>query len=160
MSRTQLLVYTFGPDADFEGQLVGALERIESGGAIRIADALFVGSDPETGELVAAQLGATGAGGALAQLLEFRLDPARRQRATDRLLGADAGVPADTVRELAASLGPGGAMLAVTVEHAWMGTLEDAVARTGGEPQVNEFVDAASLAELGPRLLAHITRIE
>ena len=32
----QLLVYSFGPDASFEGQLVGALERIEVGGAMRI----------------------------------------------------------------------------------------------------------------------------
>src|SRR4051812_30216328 len=33
---SQLLVYRFGPDAEFEGRLVGALERIESGGAMRV----------------------------------------------------------------------------------------------------------------------------
>jgi hypothetical protein len=31
----QLLVYRFGAGADYEGRLVGALERIESGGAPR-----------------------------------------------------------------------------------------------------------------------------
>ena len=52
----QLLVYGFGPEADFEGRLVGALERIEGGGALRILEALFIASDPDTGELVAVDL--------------------------------------------------------------------------------------------------------
>src|SRR5215204_5815763 len=84
----QLLLDAFGPDAHFEGQLVGAFERVESGGALRILDALFVTNDPETGELVAIDLrgGAGGAGAAIAQLLDFRLDPASRRRATERAL--------------------------------------------------------------------------
>ena len=31
----QLLVYGFAPGAEFEGQLVGAIERIERGGTLR-----------------------------------------------------------------------------------------------------------------------------
>ena len=38
----QLLAFTFGSDSTFEGQLVGALERIESGGTVRVLDGLFV----------------------------------------------------------------------------------------------------------------------
>jgi hypothetical protein len=68
-----------------EGRLVGALERIESGGALHVLDALFVASDPETGELVAIDLRG-GAGSILAELLDFRLDPASRRRATERAL--------------------------------------------------------------------------
>ena len=56
LPSTQLVVYGFGPDADFEGRLVGALERIESGGSLRILDAIFVASDPDTGELLAVDL--------------------------------------------------------------------------------------------------------
>ena len=56
MLTRQLLVYTFAPVAKFEGQLVGALERVESGGAVRILDALFVTRAPETGELAAVSL--------------------------------------------------------------------------------------------------------
>ena len=37
----QLLLYRFDADAKFEGRLVGALERMESGGALRILEALF-----------------------------------------------------------------------------------------------------------------------
>src|SRR3954454_22724662 len=42
----QLLAFTFGSDSTFEGQLVGALERIESGGSVRVLDGLFVARAP------------------------------------------------------------------------------------------------------------------
>jgi hypothetical protein len=154
MSR-QLFLYAFGPDASFEGRLVGALERVESGGALRVLDALFVASEPETGELVAIDLRG-GAGGIIAELLDFWLDPASRRRATERALSPDAsGLPADALRKLGETLDPGAAMLALLVEHAWAETLEDAVARTGGTPLASEFVEATTLAELGP----HLTRV-
>jgi hypothetical protein len=154
MSR-QLFLYAFGPEASFEGRLVGALERIESGGALRVLDALFVASEPETGELVAIDLRG-GAGGIIAELLDFWLDPASRRRATERALSPDAsGLPADALRKLGETLDPGAAMLALLVEHAWAETLEDAVARTGGTPLASEFVEATTLAELGP----HLTRV-
>jgi hypothetical protein len=37
----QLLVCAFGPEARFEGQLVGALERLESGGAAGMTGTLL-----------------------------------------------------------------------------------------------------------------------
>jgi len=157
MSR-QLLLYTFGSDARFEGQLVGAFERIESGGAVRVIDALFVASDPETGELVAIDLRG-GAGGILAELLDFRLDPASRRRATERALHPEAGgLPAEALRRLGEALDPGEAMLALLLEHAWAETLEDAVSRTGGTPLASDFVDATTLAELAPAVVAQLTR--
>ena len=154
----QLLVYGFGPVADFEGRLVGALERIESGGALRILEALFVASDPETGELVAADLRGD-SGGIVGPLIGFRFEPAARRRATERALDPDrSGVPAEALRELAKTLKPGAAMVAVLVEHKWAGALEDAVARTGGTPLTNAFVDTTALAELTPDLLAAAER--
>ena len=86
LPSAQLLAYGFGPGADFEGQLLGALERIESGGALRILEALFVTTDAESGELVAIDLQSEGAGGIVAPLLSFRLEPAARRRATERAL--------------------------------------------------------------------------
>jgi hypothetical protein len=47
MAYRQLLTYRFGSDSKFEGQLVGALERIESGGAMRVRDGLFVAREPK-----------------------------------------------------------------------------------------------------------------
>jgi hypothetical protein len=41
----QLLLYRLAPDAEFEGQLVGALQRTGSGGTRRVLDASFVRGD-------------------------------------------------------------------------------------------------------------------
>src|ERR1700754_4576724 len=91
----QLLVYRFGPETRFEGGLVGALERMEAGGALRVVEALFVASDPATGELVAIDLRGRGSGGGMtAPLLDFRLDPEARRKATERSLGDDSPGPA------------------------------------------------------------------
>ena len=57
-SSVQLLLYGFDAGADFEGRLVGALERLESGGAMRIIEALFVGREAGTGELAASSCAA------------------------------------------------------------------------------------------------------
>lgn len=145
VASTQLLIYGFGPDADFEGRLLGALERLESGGALRILDTLFLHSDAETGELSAVRARGGGTGRIVAPLLEFRLDPTARRRTTRKALGDDA------VEQLAGTLEPGSAVAAVLIEHVWAEAVEDAVTRTGGTPLASEFVDAAALA---PELLA------
>lgn len=145
LPSTQLLLYRFGPDAEFEGRLIGALERIESGGALRILDALFVRIDAETGELEAIAAHGDGAGRIVAPLLDFRLDAARRHRASERALGGDHGT---MLRSLAAELKQGEAMAVLLVDHVWARALEDAVARTGGTPVTSEFVDVTGLAEL------------
>ena len=138
----QLLVFGFDASAAFEGQLVGALERMESGGALRILDVLFVAADEATGELIAIDLEG-GTGGLTAKLLDFRLDPAgRRRKGTSEL-----------ARDLGGALQPGTALAAVLVEHIWSRALDDAVSRVGGRSLASDFVDASRLSELGADLL-------
>ena len=153
LPSAQLLVFGFSPGAAFEGQLVGALERLESGGALRVLDVLFVAADEATGELVAINLqGATA--GLTAKLLDFRLDPAARRRTAERSLKDDAsGATAQLLRDLGNSLEPGAALAVLLVEHAWAQAMEDAVARVGGKALTSEFVDATTLSELAPELL-------
>jgi len=141
----QLLIYGFGPDADFEGRLLGALQRLESGGTLRVLDTLFVYRDPESGELSAIGLRGDGAGRLVAPLLDFRLDPGARRRATR------AALRDVEVEQVAGTLEPGSGIAAVLVEHIWARALEDAVSRSGGTPLANELVDATALA---PELLA------
>ena len=83
-SHTELLLYDFAPGADFEGHLVGALERLESGGALRIIEVVFVHRDAATNELAAIDIPGDGAGGIAGPLLGFRLDAGDRARATKR----------------------------------------------------------------------------
>jgi len=159
MSQAQLLVYRFGPEARFEGQVGGAFQRIESGGALRILDALFVASDPADGELLALSLKGDGAGSIVAPLLDFRLDPAARRRATAKALsGGAAGIEPDTLRELGRSLKPGEAVVALLVGHVWAEVLEDAVGRIGGSRIVSEFAGASSLGELSGVLSAAVSQ--
>ena len=148
----QLLLYAFDGDARFEGRLVGALERMESGGALRILEALFVRNDPETGELTAIDLRSRGAGSMVLPLVDFRLDPGKRGRATDRALDVE-GL-GETLRQLGAELAPGAGMAAVLVEHTWARALNEAVAQSSGAPMSGEFVAAASLPELTQELMA------
>ena len=123
---------------------MGALERLESGGAMRILDVLFVAADEATGELIAIDLQG-GTGGLTAKLLDFRLDPAARRRASERT--------PEAVRDLGGTLQPGTALAAVLVEHSWSRALDDAVSRVGGRPLASDYVDASTLSELGAHLL-------
>lgn len=152
--HVQLLLYRFDADARFEGRLVGALERMESGGTLRIIEALFVARDAETGELAAVDLRSRGAGSLVAPLIGFRLDPHERQKATERAVAAGGGA----LDVLGAAIAPGAAIAALLVEHTWARTLADAVAQSGGSPLSSEFVGAATLSELAPELAAATQR--
>lgn len=142
--RRQLIAFTFPPGSSFEGQLVGALERIESGGTMRILDALFVGREAGSGELSVASLSADGQAGAIGRLLSFRLDESARRRASERLLAGPVG---DWARSLAEDLEPGSSVAAVLIEHSWERVLHDAVGRIGGIAQVDSFVESDQLAD-------------
>ena len=147
----QLLVYEFGPGAEYEGRLLGALERIEGEAASRVLDGLFVGVDADTGALEAIDLRSGGPSQAVARLLTFRLDPSARRRATERALGDSGSVPAATLRELGNMLEPGGALVALLVERVDSEELDDAVTRSGGWTLGAESVEATGLAELEAR---------
>lgn len=150
MLTRQLLVYRFAPGVKFEGQLIGALERAESGGAVRVIDALLLAREAETGELIAAALEG-GTGGVLSQLLDFRLNSDARRAATDRAL---AGEQAEIVQLLERTVEPGGAVAAVLVEHVWAATLGDAVGRLGGTEAAIALVEAERLNDVVPLLVA------
>ena len=153
MASRQLLAYRFGADSRFEGQLVGALERIESGGAMRVLDALFVAREPDSGELSAYSLaarGGSGAVGAVSELLDFRLSTGGRAGSTRRALEGPVG---EAARSIGDGLRPGEAFAVVLVEHSWAVALTDAVTRTGGTEAAAEFVEVGGLSEVGERLV-------
>jgi hypothetical protein len=153
----QILAFRFGSDSTFEGQLVGALERMESGGTVRVLDGLFVAREPGSGELEAISLTDSAPSRRVSRILGFRLDPAERKTATQRALAGPAG---ETVRALAAVLTPGTAIAAVLIEHAWAAALTDAVARVGGTEVLSDFVDAGSVAELAAGLVGAVGATE
>jgi hypothetical protein len=149
----QLLVYRFAAGAAFRGQLAGALERMEAGGALRVLDVLLVGTDAASGETFAVALHGGRAGGLTSALLDFRLGAQGRAEATRRAL-APAGDQAALIEALAGGLPPGEALAAVLIGHAWARELAGAVERTGGRELANTLVGPATLLELRDELLA------
>jgi hypothetical protein len=159
--NVQLLAFRFDAAAQFEGQIVGALERAESGGTLRIRDVLFVGRDPQSGDLAAIAARGKGQGSVVSALLGFRLDPAGRGRSTERALRAyDRGDEPNPLRRLGETLQPGDAVVAVLVEHVWAHAVDDAVERTGGAPLLSAFVDGMEIAELTSELAAAAARAD
>ncbi len=158
-TAAQLFVFAFGPDARFEGQLGGAVQRIETGGVLRVLEAMFIQREAETGELAVIAVRGDGAGGLIAPVLDFRLDATARRRATKRALAAGTpGISAETLRKLSEPLVPGSAIAALLIEHVWAKALADAVMRTGGTRLMSEFVQATTLAELEAELLTAAQR--
>jgi hypothetical protein len=154
-ANVQLLAYRFEPGVAFEGQLLGAIERVESGGQLRIREVLFVGRDQQTGDLLAVAAHGRGQGSLVAPLLGFRLERAEREKATAKALRAyDRGADPNPLRLLADTLPPGGAVASMLVEHVWADAIDDAVARSGGAELSSAFVRDAEPAEIGPELAA------
>src|SRR3954471_9503360 len=126
--RTEVLTFAFeGRGHRFEGQLAGALERAELGGATKLRDAVFLGRDEESGELVVLEE-RQGLSHLITALADFRLDATRRRALTQRTLAQSRY--AEQLRELGGKLAPGSAVIVFVVEHAWLALLSDAVAQT------------------------------
>jgi hypothetical protein len=149
----QLLVYRFSGEAAFRGQLAGALERAEAGGAVRVLDVIVVGRDAAAGEPFALALHGGRAGGLTSALLSFRLDARGRAEATRRAL-APADDRARLIEELTGRLARGETLVAVLIGHAWARALGAEVDRSEGHELLNAFVEPTTLASLRSELLA------
>ena len=158
MTGPRLRAYHFPPDADFEGRLVGAVERMLLTADAGLCDALFVTRDARTGEPLAIDLATARGGGTAAAMLDFRLDERRRRALTSTTLARGAGgVDRAVIAEVAAALEPGAAILAVLATAEPTAALQDAVTRTGGKLVADEPVGATRLADLEPRILTGVT---
>ena len=151
-SRTELYAFWIdGFDSRLDGHLAGALERAESGGALRIAEALVVGRDRMTGcPMVFRSAGGTA--GVLPALTTFRLQ--RREGPTDVPPGLRGEMSSSrTIDALLELLPCGVAVVALRIEHRWEQALAEAVVRVGGhlltddpvEPEPHEDVAAVAL---------------
>jgi hypothetical protein len=154
LARSELIVFAldrFG--ARFDGRIAGAVERAESGGALRVLEALVVGRDEGTGEVTVLRAKG-GTGGLLPALTAFRLDPRRPAEAGSGVPGdelADTGSAA--VRQLSDELRAGEGVVALRLEHRWAATLGDAVAGAGGRLLADEPAEPAPPEDLAQRAL-------
>jgi len=151
---TRLLAYRFPPEAEFDGRLLGMLERAFGGGPLRVIDLLVVARDAGTGELIALSARGRGEGSLIASLVGFRLDAAERARATARAQRAYRSADGfDLVARLGGALASGGAIAALLVPPDWADAVDQAAGSCGGSPLLNEAVPDTRLGELGSRLV-------
>ena len=124
----QVIALRFGSGADFEGQVLAEVDRLQGRGMLRLLDLLVVeksedgtmrrlaaGDDEDFGALLARIVPPDGA--------DLAGSPAG-----DAVPGFD---PADA-RALAESLLPGTALAFLLIEHGWAQPLFDAIAEAGG----------------------------
>jgi hypothetical protein len=118
-------------------------------------DALVVLRERDTGDVRAVDLATARAGGTIARMLDFRLDPAQRILATRRTLAAHAdGVPPAVIDAVAHAIEPGATVMALLLDDAGAPSFDEALARTGGAVVVDVPVSARGLAELAPQLVS------
>lgn len=141
----QLLVYEFPAGSRYEGQLVGALERIESGGTLLIRDAVFAGRDAD-GETVAVAMSG-GTAGMVSRLITFRLEARDRAKLTRQAMEGPSGPLISAMTE---GLEPGAAVLAVLIEHAWQDVLDAAIERAQGTTVSIELTEHQRIADAWP----------
>jgi uncharacterized membrane protein len=162
----QLVVIGFPPDAEFEGRIMGELERLERHETIRILDLLFVGKDAETGDLLALDYQGEDLGAIVGALLgfEFQDDGGQPNGSTEgtagHAFGHAFGLSQGEIHDVAASLDPGSSAGFVLIEHVWARDLKGAIRDAGGFPLGEGFLTPEALAEVAMELVAMSEAVE
>jgi hypothetical protein len=150
----QMLVGAFGPDVQFDGEILRELDHLEFRRLVRVLDVLFVSKDPTTGDLVALDYQGPDRGGVVAAILELDLDrepaPAPVGAATERVHG----LTPEGVLALAEALDPGWSAVFVLIEHRWAGKLKNAFRVAGGIALADGLLTPEALVVAGAALAA------
>jgi uncharacterized membrane protein len=133
LGPVQLLVVGFDRP-DFEGEVLGELERLRENDAVRVIDLLVVTKDADgvidrvaTGEGVGAVVSAV-----------IGLDDARVEPPTDdEVWSLDEAIPNDSAAVIA------------LIEHRWATGARDAIRAAGGVPVADAWVHPADLVAAG-----------
>jgi uncharacterized membrane protein len=151
----QMIAVAFGPNAEFEGKIIGELARLENEDTLRILDLLFVAKDAETGDLLALDHQGEDLGGIVGALLGFEFEGDEEPAPADDAGEHHAfGLSREQIEAMAASLDPGGAAAFVLIEHVWARELKRAVRDAGGVPIGEGFLTPELIASVGAELLA------
>jgi len=147
----QLLAIGMGPEAEYSGQVLAELERLEGKGVIRVLDLLFVAQDVEANELVVLSYQGEELGGLAAALLGFPLKGQPDERATvfDASPGTEfVGLTRRQLEELISTLPHEMAVGVLLVEHVWARDLKQSIRRAGAVPLVEGLLSAEVLADI------------
>ena len=161
----QLLAIGFGPDAEYKGQILDELEKLEGNGLIRVLDLLFVGQDLDSGELVALDYQGDDLGALVGSILGFAFTGGETDvevvDATSAGLGRESfGLSRPQIEDVIRRTPPDVAIGMLLIEHVWARDLKRAFAEAGGVPLAEGFLSDAVLTEIAIELEAVVGILE
>lgn len=149
----QLVAIGFGPEAEFKGEIMAELARLENSGTIRILDLLFVRKE-EDGDLVALDYQGEDLGAIVGALLGFEFEGNGDERSTPQPESHAFGLSRGQIEAMAAALEPGHSAGFLLVEHAWAKRFKTAVREAGGIPLGEGFLTPETVAMVAQELTA------
>jgi Family of unknown function (DUF6325) len=156
----QLLSIGFEPGANFEGEIVDELAKLERERTIRILDLLFIAKDPDSDEVVVLEHhGSESMGEIVGDLLGIEFsDEALSPAEADG--GGSFGFSQAEIEQMATGLPRGGAAGLLLIEHVWARDLRRVIAEKGGHIIGEGFLTREAIASVEPKLVAMSERIE
>jgi uncharacterized membrane protein len=149
----QLVAIGFGPEAEFKGEILAELARLENSGTIRILDLLFVRKD-EDGDLVALDYQGEDLGAIIGALLGFEFEGNGGEPSQPGVESHAFGLSREQIEGMAAALEPGHSAGFLLVEHAWARRFKTAVREAGGVPLGEGFLTPEAIATVAAELTA------
>lgn len=128
----QLIGVGFGPEAEFEGKILGELTKLEAMGTVRLLDLLFLRHSPETGQYVVLDYQGEELGAIVGALLGFEFEGAEEAQAAPADGHHAFGLAGEDIEELLAKVEPGCAAGFILIEHVWARDLRLALRGAGG----------------------------
>jgi hypothetical protein len=162
LGPVQLLAIGFGPDANFEGRIMGELAELEQAGTVRILDLLFVAKE-EDGGLIALDYQGESLGAIVGALLGFDFDgsdAATGDPEAEVASGHAFGLSKEQIEGIAASLPAGHSAGMLLVEHLWARKFKNAVRDAGGVPLGEGFLTPEAVAFVAAELVAMAEEID
>lgn len=153
----QIMVVGFGSDADFQGKVLGELQRLKDLDIVRVIDAVVVSKDMD-GEIVGIEISdltteQSAEFGAIAgALVGLGMDGEEGMEA-----GAVAGAEAaedgflgeEELWSVADAIPMGTTAAVALIEHRWAIPLRDAIREAGGVPLADSWIHPEDLVALG-----------
>ena len=159
----QLLAIGFGPEAEYDGQILAELERLDGKGLIRVLDLLFVGQDVEADQLVALNYQGDELGGLVGALLGFAFqgEPSGRVVVADAPPGKESvGLTREHLQDLVTDTPSDLAIAVLLIEHLWARDFKHSLRRAGAFPLVEGFLSTDMLADLALELEATVRTLD
>jgi hypothetical protein len=159
----QLMAVGFGPGAKYEGGILAELERFDGKGLVRVLDLLFVGTDSETGELVALDYQGDSLGSLVGALLDFGFegdDNDKRETVSVPPGQAMFGLTKEHLETLLRAAPSDLAVGILLIEHVWARDLKNAIRNAGGVPLAEGFLSQEALGGIAAELTETVRIIE